>query len=140
MASEFQLEILSPVRKIFTGSVSEVVLPSYDGEVGILPGHEDFIGILGTGPLKIVRGGDDYWFMISSGIYQVKDGQVKILAELGEDAKNVNLESAQQRLKELDAQIASHATFQPDDYPKWKLEHDRAKARVDIYHRTEVVN
>lgn len=135
-----QLEILTPVRRLFDGPVSEVILPAYDGEVGILPGHEDFIGALGTGPLKIIRDGDDYWFLVSEGFYRVQKDRLVILAEEGEPAQGIDLEAQQAKLKQLDAELADHAHFAPERYESWKREYDQVRGRLEIHRRTEVIN
>ena len=138
--TELELDILSPAKKLFSGKVTEVVLPAYDGEVGVLPGHVSFVGVLGTGPLKIVRGGDDFWFMVSSGLYQITEDKVTIFAELAEDAKSINLEGEEAKVKELESKLASPSEYTLEEYPRLKLDADRARARVDVHKRTELLN
>jgi ATP synthase F1 epsilon subunit len=140
MSKEFSLEILTPGRELLTCQVTEVVLPAFDGERGILANHEDFIGLLGTGPVKIVRGGDDYWFMVSSGVYQVKGGGVTLFAELAETAAEVEPEAAEDKVKELERIFANTAEFDPEQYPVQKLAYDRNAARLEIHRRTERVH
>ena len=141
MEREFNVEILTPSQTIFSGEATEVVLPAYDGEVGVLAGHADFIGLLGTGALKIVTDGNDYWYLLSSGAYQVKSGKLTILAELGEKPeKTIDLDTLTARMKDLEAELADPKTFSADDYPRVKLEYDRTKARIDIHRRTEILN
>jgi F-type H+-transporting ATPase subunit epsilon len=140
MSSTFQLEILTPTRKLYSGTVSEVVLPAYDGEVGILDGHEDFIGLLGSGALKIVHDNDDYWYLVSVGVYQVESTVVTVLAERGEEAKHIDIEAQNARLRELEAERNDHANFDPARYAVWKRECDEVRGRIEIYRRTVVAN
>ena len=139
MSEEFMLEILTPGRELLSAKVTEVVLPAFDGERGILSGHADLIGLLGTGPVKIVRDGDDYWFLVSSGVYQVKDGNVTLFAELAEDAAEIDALAAKERLSEIEAAFNDHSRFTPADYPAHKLAHDRNQARLEVHRRTNVV-
>lgn len=134
------LEILTPVRKLFDGAVSEVVIPAYDGEVGVLPGHANFIGALGTGPLKIVRDGDDYWFLVSEGFYRVQGDRLVVLAEIGEQGDGIDLDKQTARLKELEREMADHQTFKPERYDSWRREYDQVRSRIEIHRRTSVVN
>ena len=92
-ANEFQLQIRTPARTVIDARVTEVVLPAHDGERGVLPGHERFVGLLGTGALKLVREGDDFWFVISSGVYEVQGAKIVVLTEYAQDAREVNVES-----------------------------------------------
>ena len=140
MSKEFSLEILTPGRELVHAQITEVVLPADDGEVGILAEHEDFIGLLGTGPVKIVRGGDDYWFMVSSGIFEVIDGKVTLFAEVAENASEVDVAAAKQKIAELDAVFDDPQKFSPEEYPSQKLVYDRNMARVEIYRRTQSVH
>lgn len=140
MSKDFSLEILTPARELLRTTVSEVVLPAFDGERGILAQHEDFIGILGTGPVKIVREGDDYWFMVSEGVYEVRDGTVTLYAELAESAEEVDVDAASTRVKELEEIFAKVDTFDIEAYPAQKLAYDRSQARLEIHRRTSNVH
>lgn len=141
MSREFEVQILTPAATLFKGEATEVVLPSYDGEVGVLAGHSDFVGILGTGPLKLVTNGDDYWFVLSSGAYRVESGKLTILAEFGErPQKGVDIEELSARLRELDVQLADIKNFSAEEFPKIKEQADQLRARIEVHRRTEVVN
>jgi ATP synthase F1 epsilon subunit len=141
MDKSFDVQILTPAKSLFSGQATEVVLPSYDGEVGVLADHADFIGLLGTGALKIVSAGDDYWFMLSSGVYEVRAGQLRILAETGESPQpGQDTEALNQRLKELEARMGDQKTFDPEEYTALKKEQDQVRARLEIYRRTALVN
>ena len=136
--SEFNLEILTPGKQVFSNAVQEVIIPAYDGETGILAGHENFVGVLGTGPLKLVREGNDYWYMVSSGVYEVRDGKVSILAELVEGADQFDVEAEKSQLETLTGQLTSLDLNSPAGQ-KAKIAHERA-ARVDVHKRTALVN
>ncbi|MFN8390471.1 MAG: ATP synthase F1 subunit epsilon [Bdellovibrionota bacterium] len=141
MNTEFDVEILTPAKTLFAGKATEVVLPAYDGEVGVLAEHSDFIGVLGTGPLKIVTAGDDYWFMLSAGVYQVQGGALTILADVGESpGTGQDVDALNQRLKDLEAKMGDTKSFDPKEYELLKVEHDKVRARLEVYRRTALVN
>ena len=139
MAESFSFELITPVKTLVAENVQEVTVPAYDGECGVLPGHENFVGLLGTGALKFVKNGDDFWYVVSSGIYQVRNGQLIILTELGEEAAQVKIEEARNRLVELDKEIAS-SEADPQAVEALLLERERCEARLEVYNRTHVVN
>ena len=141
MENEVNVQILTPAKKLFAGKASEVVLPAYDGEFGVLAKHSDFIGVLGTGALKIVTSGDDYWFMLSSGVYQVKNGELTILAEIGETPESsADIETLKARMKELEAEMADFKDFSSERHALLKKEYNQVRARVEVHRRTELVN
>lgn len=139
MDREFSLKILTPGRKLIEASVSEAVLPAFDGEVGVLAGHQDFVGLLGTGVLKVVQHNDDYWFMVSSGVFRVTGGSLTVLAEVGEPAGEVDIEQVRDQLRGLEGQITA-LTTSDNKHLSVKLELDRARARVEAHRRTSVLN
>lgn len=139
MAQDFLVEVFTPDRVLISDQVSEVVLPGFDGKCGVLPGHEDFIGLLGTGPLKIVKGGNDYWFMLSSGVFEVMGGKLTILADLGEEASEIKAEATKKRLSELESAITQKSQF-ATDFSSFNLEYQRTKARLEVSRRTELAH
>jgi len=139
MAKEFQLEILTPSRALFQADVTEVVFPAHDGEYGVLADHENAIGLIGTGPLKLVKSGDDYWYMLSEGVYEVSEGTVRLLADLGEEAGDIDVEQARVRAEELEKVVGEQSTYDKE-YPAHKRDYDRSKARIEVHRRTELVN
>ena len=140
MSKNFRLEILTPGRELLKAEVSEVVLPAQDGECGILAEHEDFVGLVGTGPLKIVKGGNDYWFMVSRGVFEVRSGEVTVFASLAEKADEVKVDEAKSKVTELEKLFADHQKFDPDSYPAQKIAYDQNRARLEIHRRTDLVN
>ncbi len=139
MSQDFDIEILTPSKKLYASKGSEVILPAYDGEVGILPGHGDFIGKLGTGALKIVTKGDDFWFAVSGGLYQVSEGKLAIFAEMGDDAKTLNPDTAKARIAEIEKLLAT-GTVTPEMQESLKSELEQQKAKLEVHRRTELVN
>lgn len=131
MATNFEFEILTPGRKLLSTSVSEVVFHAFDGERGVLSNHENFIGLLGTGALKLVREKDDYWYLVSSGVYQVNEGVLTLFAMHAEAANEIDLAAAKARIAAFDDKTNDQAKI---------AENKRDLARLEVYKRTELVN
>lgn len=139
MSQDFEIEILTPASKLYAAKGSEVLLPAYDGEVGVLPGHADFIGKLGTGALKVVTNGDDFWFAISGGVYQVLDGRLTVFATLGDDARSIQPDGVKSRVAELEKLLAAQ-NLPSQEREKLSSELGRLKAQLDAHRRTALVN
>ena len=76
------LEIITPDKKVFAGSVSLVKVPGSKGSFAILEYHAPIISTLEKGKIKVVeRRGVESYYKISGGIIEVKDNNVIILAE-----------------------------------------------------------
>ncbi len=139
MSDSFNLELVTPADTLLNSEVTEVVLPAYDGECGVLANHENFVGLLGTGALKLVRDGNDYWYMVSKGIYQVQDGKLSILTELGETAQSIKPEEATKNLSELEKKLENDS-LDSSDKVNIEIEAERERARLEVHKRTSLVN
>ena len=55
MEENFQLQIISPEKVIFSGDVRMVVLPSYEGDMSILKNHISIITFLRPGMIRVQK-------------------------------------------------------------------------------------
>jgi len=139
-AASFQLSISLPTTTLFSGSVTNILLPAHDGEVGVLPDHENYLGLLGSGALKYVHDGKDYWLAVSSGIFNVLSGKLSVVAEYaikGEDIKDI--EETPALIKSLEEQLAKSSSF-PEDSTPVRVQLQRERAKLEVYRRTHVLN
>jgi len=75
------VQVISPERVLFEGSVDSVVAPAFDGEVGILTQHAPMMTLLGKGELRLGAGGSAGKFRIEGGFLQVLNDTVRIVTE-----------------------------------------------------------
>lgn len=78
--------VISPEKTVFEGEAESVVAPAWDGELGVLRGHAPLVALLGSGDLRITRGGATERFHVSGGFLQVVDDVVTVLSEHAETA------------------------------------------------------
>lgn len=84
MASgSLRVRLVSPVETVFDGQAVSVVIPVYDGKIGVLPGHAPYVALLGGGVLEIdVAGtGRIERFFVNRGVVKVEDDELTILTE-----------------------------------------------------------
>jgi len=75
------LEIITPDKKVFSGTINSVQVPGSKGSFAILEYHAPIISTLDQGRVKVIERGAETFFKISGGIIEVKDNKVIILAE-----------------------------------------------------------
>ena len=76
------LEIITPVKKVFSGEVKLVQLPGTKGSFEILTNHAPIISTLEKGRIKIVDRNDQVSFIeITGGVVESKSNKISILAE-----------------------------------------------------------
>ena len=80
MSDQFKLEIVNPEKSfLLKDDVTEVVIPAYEGEMGILKDHISLISFLKPGLIKIFSKGAEDKFFVEDGIVEFKDNNLTIL-------------------------------------------------------------
>ena len=75
------VSVVSPERVLFEGEAKSVIVPAYDGLMGILPRHAPLLALLGKGVLKVRGSQGEQRFTVAGGFVQVKDDVVRVVAE-----------------------------------------------------------
>jgi len=99
------LEIVSPERRAFADDVDMVVVPGADGQLGILPHHTRLISALGTGELRIKKGGTEQILFISGGFVEVRADKVVVMADLAEHSDEIDEQRAIDARKRAEAEL-----------------------------------
>lgn len=106
MDKTFLLEIVTPVRKVFSGQVLSLVAPGEEGYFGVLPRHAALLSSLAVGHLKVETPEKTRHFAISGGFAEVLGGNgVRILAETAEEASEIDIERAKQALSRAEERL-----------------------------------
>ena len=80
MSEEFKIEIINPDKSFLVkDDVSEVVVPAFEGEMGILKNHISIISFLKPGIIKIQSKSGENKFYVEDGIIEFKDNNLSIL-------------------------------------------------------------
>ncbi|QCK85751.1 F0F1 ATP synthase subunit epsilon [Phreatobacter aquaticus] len=77
----FSFELVSPERQLFSGAVTQVVVPGADGEFGIFAGHAPFVSSIRPGILTIYGEGQPKRLYVRGGFAEVSSGTLTVLAE-----------------------------------------------------------
>ncbi len=91
----FELTVVTPEGEAFAGKVESTVLPGVEGDFGVLPGHEAFLGALRIGPMQIDTGSDTLFAALSGGWAEVHDDVVTVMVATCEFAHEIDLERAE---------------------------------------------
>ena len=108
-----RLEIVSPERRAYADDVDMVVVPGIDGQLGILPHHTRLITALGTGELRIKKGGTEESMLISGGFVEVRPDKVVVMADLAEHSDEIDEAKAVEARKRAEAEL--EGTHDPVD-------------------------
>ena len=106
MSEEFKVEIVNPEKSFLSKEdIIEVVIPAFEGEMGILKDHISIISFLKPGIIKIFSKNKEEKFYVEDGIVEFKDNSLSILTSsifsVDKIDKNYVNESIQNAEKEL---------------------------------------
>ena len=108
MSEQFNLEIVSPEKSFLKkDNVKEVVVPAFEGEMGILKDHISIISFLKPGIIKISSGNEENSFYVDDGIVEFKDNTLSILTSNIFDIKNPDKSKIQDMIKEAEKDLSS---------------------------------
>ena len=80
MSEGFKLEIVNPESSfLLKEGVSEVVVPAFEGDIGILKDHISIISFLKPGLVKVFEGANEEIFYVDDGIVEFKNNCLSIL-------------------------------------------------------------
>jgi F-type H+-transporting ATPase subunit epsilon len=109
MANEFQLEILTPDNKAFSGPVTYVKACGIEGYFGILVNHAPMLSALRIGEIEIEAEHKRKFFAVSGGFLEVLNNHVSILAETAEPATSIDVARADASKKRAEERMKSKA-------------------------------
>ena len=80
MSEEFKVEIVNPEKSFLSEeNVTEVVIPAFEGEMGILKDHISIISFLKPGIIKVYSKSEEKKYFVEDGIVEFKDNNLSIL-------------------------------------------------------------
>ena len=80
MSEEFKIEIINPEKSfLLKEDVTQVVVPAFEGEMGILKDHIPIISFLKPGILKVISKSSEEKYYLEDGIVEFKDNNLSIL-------------------------------------------------------------
>jgi|TARA_B100001094_G_C17564464_1_gene499910 F-type H+-transporting ATPase subunit epsilon/F-type H+-transporting ATPase subunit delta len=108
MSEGFKIEIVNPDKSFLVKEdVSEVVVPAFEGEMGILKDHISIISFLKPGIIRILSKSGDENYYVEDGIVEFKNNNLSILTSSIYDLANLD-KSKQQDLLKLAEEEASN--------------------------------
>lgn len=86
-----RLEIITPIKTLYSDEISLVKLPGKKGFFEILKNHAPIVSSLAAGLVKVIDSNKkEYFFEIQGGVVECKSNNIIVLANDGEPIQNVN--------------------------------------------------
>lgn len=109
----FHLDIITPERKAFSEEVTSLVVPTANGQVGVLAHHEPLFSALTEGEIKITAAGKEYYLAIGEGFMEVTKTGVSVLVTRAFHAHELN-EAEIKKAQAAAREALAHPTPQLD--------------------------
>ena len=108
MSEEFKIEIVNPEKSFLVKEdVSEVVVPAFEGEMGILKDHISIISFLKPGIIKILSKSGDENYYVEDGIVEFKNNNLSILTSSIFNLTDLDKSKQQDLLKLAEEEVAN---------------------------------
>ncbi len=131
MAGELTLEIVTPERVTYRGTVDEVTIPGTEGEFGVLRGHAPLLASVDCGELSFLRDHTKTRFAVHSGYAEVSASRVTILVESAERADEIDRERATRAKQRAEEKLAK-LRKEDSEFERAHLALIRALTRLNV--------
>ena len=121
MSEEFKIDIVNPEKYFLTkDDVIEVIVPAFEGEMGILKDHISIISFLKPGIIKIFSGSEEENFFVEDGIVEFKDNSLSILTSSIFNLKDSDKNYIGNTISEAEKELSNEEI---DDQKRFLLNH-----------------
>jgi len=121
MSENFNIEIVNPEKSFLSKeNVTEVVVPAFEGEIGILKDHIPIISFLKPGIIKVFIGSEEENYYVEDGIVEFKDNSLSILTSSIFNLKNIDKNHISNSIAEAENELSKDEI---DDQKRFILNH-----------------
>jgi F-type H+-transporting ATPase subunit epsilon len=93
------LEIVTPEDRVYNDTADTVVIPTVEGEIGILPGHIPLLTQVADGELRVTKGAETKNLVVAGGFAQIDGDRVKVLAEFAINEAQIDENAAEKAIQ-----------------------------------------
>jgi len=124
------VEIVAAERRVLEDDVDELVAPTPDGQIGILPRHAALLTLLVPGEMRLKKGDQETVLAIGGGFLEVADNRVTILVDSAERAEEIDIARAEEARRRAADRVQSRGREVDLDRAQMALSRSMARIRV----------
>ena len=134
MSETFKLEIVNPEKSfLIKENVTEVVVPAFEGEMGILKDHISIISFLKPGVLKVLEGGsEEKKYYVEDGIIEFKNNCLSVLTSNIFDISEANKKSITEIINNAEKEAQDNDL---DDQKRYLIEQ-----KIEVLKSISIIN
>ena len=115
MSDKFTIEIITPDKTILKSEATEVTIPSFEGQMGILKDHIPLITFLRPG-IIIVQNQEEKKYFVEEGTVEFSDNNLLILTSTAKDLKNMEKNSINDLIDQAEKKLKDNDLSDKDKY------------------------
>ena len=115
MSDKFTVEIISPDQTVLKLETNEVIIPSYEGEMGILKNHIPLITFLRPGIITI-KNQEEKKYFVEEGTVEFSENNLLILTSTAKNLTTLAKESIDKLLKEAEKKLNDTSSTDKEKY------------------------
>ena len=115
MSEKFIAEIITPDKTILKTEANEIVIPSYEGEMGILKDHIPIITFLRPGLIKILNDKETTFF-VEEGIVEFNNNNLLILTSTPRELSKIDKSSLNSLIEDAEQKISNNSISDKEKY------------------------
>lgn len=100
-----KLDIVTPEKKVFSGEVADVYLPTETGEIGVLQTHTALVTPLAPGEMRYEKDGQTHTLAIGSGFAEVDQESISVLTDMAVTSDEVDEAKAEEEKAKAEAAL-----------------------------------
>lgn len=109
------LEIVTPEAKVYSDTIDSVVIPTVEGEIGILPGHIPLLTQVADGELRVQKGAETKFLAVSGGFAEIEGDTVRVLAENAISEDKIDAGAVEAAMKRAEQELATAKAIDPQE-------------------------
>ena len=110
------LEIVTPEAKVYSDTIDSVVIPTREGEIGILPGHIPLLTQVEDGELRVIKGTQTLHLAVGGGFAEIVGDKVSVLAERAITEEQIDEKTVEEAMQRAEQAIKDAKDMDPNEF------------------------
>ncbi|HXA79954.1 MAG TPA: ATP synthase F1 subunit epsilon [Opitutaceae bacterium] len=129
------LEIVTPEARVYSDTIDSVVIPTVEGEIGVLPGHIPLLTQVGYGELRVTKGGATQLLAVGGGFAQISADKISILAENAINEEKIDEHAVEAAMKRAEEALKGKDSLDPAEIERLESFVRSSVVQLDIKRR-----
>ena len=129
------LEIVTPEGRVYSDTVDTVVLPTVQGEIGILPGHLPLLTQIEDGELRVQKGNSTESLACGRGFVEIAGDKISVLAEQAINVAAIDESAVENACRRAEDALAKKQDLSAEETERLESVVRFAYAQLDLKRR-----